>query len=376
MDWPITTRRCNRASRQRHPSRCPLTRAPASSPIAACPTPSSPIPARNAAEYTVSEISGALKRAVEDQFGNVRVRGEISGYRGPHSSGHAYFALKDDRARHRGRGLAHDHGEAALPARRGHGGDRQRQAHHLSRLVEIPDRHRQSGAGRRRRADGAARGAQAQARRRRPVRSRRASGRLPYMPRVIGVVTSPTGAVIRDIIHRIKDRFPVHVLVWPVRVQGETCGAEVTAAVHGFNALPQAAPIPRPDVLIVARGGGSLEDLWGFNDEALARAVAASGHPGDLGGRPRDRLDADRFRRRHARADADRAPPKWRCRSRPSWRPPSPACTRGCGPARRAASTASARRCAPPRGRCPRPTSCWRCRAAASTRRPAGSAGR
>lgn len=103
--------------------------------------------------------------------------------------------------------------------------------------------------------------------------------RLPYMPRVIGVITSPTGAVIRDILHRIRDRFPLHVLVWPVRVQGETAGAEVTAAVTGFNALPLDGAIPRPDVLIVARGGGSLEDLWGFNDEGLARAVAASDIP-------------------------------------------------------------------------------------------------
>jgi exodeoxyribonuclease VII large subunit len=92
-------------------------------------------------------------------------------------------------------------------------------------------------------------------------------------------VTSPTGAVIRDILHRIRDRFPLHVVVWPVRVQGETAGAEVTAAVEGFNALPEGGPIPRPDLLIVARGGGSLEDLWGFNDEALARAVAASDIP-------------------------------------------------------------------------------------------------
>ena len=97
------------------------------------------------------------------------------------------------------------------------------------------------------------------------------------MPRVIGVVTSPTGAVIRDILHRITDRFPLHVLVWPVRVQGETSGAEVAAAVTRLQrAARPAAAMPRPDVLIVARGGGSLEDLWGFNDEALARAVAAS----------------------------------------------------------------------------------------------------
>jgi len=102
---------------------------------------------------------------------------------------------------------------------------------------------------------------------------------LPYMPSVIGVVTSPTGAVIRDILHRIRDRFPLHVIVWPVRVQGETAGAEVAAAVEGFNALPWDGPIPRPDLLIVARGGGSLEDLWGFNDEALARGVAASDIP-------------------------------------------------------------------------------------------------
>ena len=102
---------------------------------------------------------------------------------------------------------------------------------------------------------------------------------LPYLPRIIGVVTSPTGAVIRDILHRLADRFPCHVLVWPVRVQGETCAVEVTAAIAGFNAFDVAGPIPRPDLIIVARGGGSLEDLWGFNDEAMARAVAASAIP-------------------------------------------------------------------------------------------------
>lgn len=102
---------------------------------------------------------------------------------------------------------------------------------------------------------------------------------LPFMPHVIGVVTSPTGAVIRDIIHRIADRYPLHVIVWPVRVQGETSGPEVAAAVDGFNALTDGGPIPRPDVLIVARGGGSLEDLWGFNDEIVVRAVAASHIP-------------------------------------------------------------------------------------------------
>src|SRR5690606_2999136 len=102
---------------------------------------------------------------------------------------------------------------------------------------------------------------------------------LPYMPAVIGVVTSPTGAVIRDILHRIADRFPLHVLVWPIRVQGESCGAEAAAGVAGLNAIAPGGPIARPDVIIVARGGGSLEDLWGFNDEALVRAVAGSTIP-------------------------------------------------------------------------------------------------
>jgi exodeoxyribonuclease VII large subunit len=103
---------------------------------------------------------------------------------------------------------------------------------------------------------------------------------LPYLPRVIGVITSPTGAVIRDILHRLSDRFPVHVLVWPVRVQGETTAAEVSAALAGFNHLPpDGAVIPRPDLLIVARGGGSIEDLWGFNEELVVRAVAASRIP-------------------------------------------------------------------------------------------------
>src|SRR5690606_34683276 len=102
---------------------------------------------------------------------------------------------------------------------------------------------------------------------------------LPYLPRVIGVVTSPTGAVIRDILHRLEDRFPTHVVVWPVRVQGETSAPEVAAAIAGFNALPEGGAIARPDLLIVARGGGSIEDLWGFNEEIVVRAVAASTIP-------------------------------------------------------------------------------------------------
>ncbi|MFK0690687.1 exodeoxyribonuclease VII large subunit [Mesorhizobium sp. IMUNJ 23033] len=232
----------------------------------------------NATEYTVSEISGALKRTVEDVFGNVRVRGEISGYRGPHSSGHAYFALKDDRARLDA--VVWKGTMSRLKFRPEEG----MEVIATGKLTTYPgksnyqiviDNLEPAGAGalmalleeRKRRLQ--AEGLFDASRKR----------RLPFMPRTIGVVTSPTGSVIRDIIHRIKDRFPLHVLVWPVRVQGETAGAEVTAAVNGFNALAWDGTIAQPDLLIVARGGGSLEDLWGFNDEGLARAVAASRIP-------------------------------------------------------------------------------------------------
>src|SRR6202167_3840909 len=99
---------------------------------------------------------------------------------------------------------------------------------------------------------------------------------LPFLPTVIGVITSPTGAVIRDILHRLADRFPRHVMVWPVKVQGDSSAAEVAAAIDGFNALPEEGALRRPDLIIVARGGGSLEDLWSFNEEIVVRAAAAS----------------------------------------------------------------------------------------------------
>src|SRR5690606_32985112 len=102
---------------------------------------------------------------------------------------------------------------------------------------------------------------------------------IPWLPGVIGVVTSPSGAVIRDILHRLRDRFPRRVLIWPVAVQGEKCAPEVAAAIRGFNALPGDGPVPRPDLIIVARGGGSLEDLWGFNEEIVVRAAAESRIP-------------------------------------------------------------------------------------------------
>lgn len=239
------------------------------------PTADSPT---NAAEYTVSEISGALKRTVEDMFGNVRVRGEVSGYRGPHSSGHAYFALKDERTRLEAVIWKGTFSRLKFKPEEG------MEVIASGKLTTYPgsskyqiviDNLEPAGAGalmallEERRRKLAAEGLFDAARKQ----------LVPFMPRVVGVVTSPTGAVIRDIIHRISDRFPLHVLVWPVRVQGETAGAEVAAAVAGFNALDPLGAIPKPDVLIVARGGGSLEDLWGFNDEAVVRAVAASAIP-------------------------------------------------------------------------------------------------
>ncbi len=238
-----------------------------------------PESASNVAEYTVSEISGALKRTVEDTFGHVRVRGEISGYRGPHSSGHAYFSLKDDKARI----------EAVIwrsaVSRLRFQPEEGMEVIATGKLTTYPgsskyqiviEQMEPAGAGalmalleERKRKLGAE-----------GLFDPAAKQNLPFMPRIIGVVTSPTGAVIRDIIHRITDRFPLHVLVWPVRVQGETSGAEVASAVNGFNRFAYGdAALPRPDVLIVARGGGSLEDLWGFNDEVLVRAVAASKIP-------------------------------------------------------------------------------------------------
>lgn len=232
----------------------------------------------NIAEYSVTEISGALKRVVEDTFGHVRVRGEISGYRGPHSSGHAYFALKDDRARLEAviwRGVMN-----RLKFRPEEG----MEVIATGKLTTYPgsskyqiviEQLEPAGAG-------ALMALLEERKKKLAAEGLFDAGRkqlLPYLPRVIGVVTSPTGAVIRDIIHRITDRYPLHVIVWPVRVQGETCGAEVAAAVAGFNALAEGGPVMRPDLIIVARGGGSLEDLWGFNDEALVRAVAASDIP-------------------------------------------------------------------------------------------------
>jgi len=232
----------------------------------------------NAAEFTVSEIAQAVKRTVEDEFGHVRVRGEISGFRGQHSSGHAYFTLKDDSASIDAVVWKGNYAKLSFKPEEG------LEVIATGRLTTFPrsskyqiviDNIEPAGAG--------ALMALLEDRRKKLLAERlfdRDRKRpLPYLPRVIGVITSPTGAVIRDILHRLEDRFPSHVLVWPVRVQGDTCAPEVVNAIEGFNALLPGGKIPRPDLLIVARGGGSIEDLWGFNEEAVVRAVAASGIP-------------------------------------------------------------------------------------------------
>ncbi|MBJ3775168.1 exodeoxyribonuclease VII large subunit [Acuticoccus mangrovi] len=232
-------------------------------------------PRSNAAEFTVSELSRAVKRTVEDGFGQVRVRGEISGFRGRHSSGHCYFSLKDvdasiDAVVWRGAfarlGVKPEEGLEVIATGRLTTFPRKssyqivvEQLEHagLGALMKLLEERRRKLA-----AEGLFDEA-----RKRP---------LPSLPGVIGVVTSPTGAVIRDILHRVSDRFPSRVIVWPVRVQGETSGAEVAAAVRGF-AGDYGGPLP--DVIIVARGGGSVEDLWGYNDEEVVRAVVASPIP-------------------------------------------------------------------------------------------------
>src|SRR5207244_586359 len=229
----------------------------------------------NIPEWTVSELSAAVKKTVEDAFGYVRVRGEISGFRGAHSSGHCYFALKDEGAKidaviwrsalarmrikpeeglevlvtgrlttYPGKSTYQIVIETLAPAG-------------IGALMALVEERKKKLA-----AEGLFEAARKQL--------------LPFLPERIGVVTSPTGAVIRDILHRLADRFPRHVIVWPVRVQGDGCAEEVAAAIHGFNALPIDGPMRRPDLLIVARGGGSLEDLWSFNEEIVVRAAAAS----------------------------------------------------------------------------------------------------
>jgi exodeoxyribonuclease VII large subunit len=231
----------------------------------------------NLPEYTVSELASALKRSIEENFSPVRVRGEVSSFK-RHASGHWYFCLKD--------------ADAVLDAvcwrmtaaRLGLKPEDGMEVVATGRLTTYPGRSKYqlivdsfelAGIGallklledRRRRL--AAEGLFA------PERKRK----LPFLPEVIGIVTSSSGAVIQDILHRLADRFPRPVLLWPVAVQGEGAAAQVAAAIEGFNGLRAGGLIPRPDLLIVARGGGSLEDLMAFNEEIVVRAAAASAIP-------------------------------------------------------------------------------------------------
>ena len=234
-------------------------------------------PADNTPEFSVSEISGAVKKAIEGGFSHVRVRGEVGRVSRP-ASGHIYMDLKDDRAvlsgviwKGRAQALAHRPEEGMEVIATGKLTTFPGQSKYQMIIEDIAP----AGAGalmamlEKRKAALAAEGLFA------PERKKP----LPYLPEIIGVVTSPSGAVIRDILHRLRDRFPRKVLVWPVAVQGQRCAPEVTAAIDGFNALTPGGALPRPDLIIVARGGGSLEDLWGFNEEIVARAAARSEIP-------------------------------------------------------------------------------------------------
>ncbi|MGH1418783.1 MAG: exodeoxyribonuclease VII large subunit [Hyphomicrobiaceae bacterium] len=237
-----------------------------------------PAAGANAPEFSVTELAGAIKRTLEDGFGYVRLRGEVSGYRGPHASGHCYFGLKDEKAKIDAvvwRGVF-----SKLKVRPEEGMEviahgRVTSYPGASKYQIVIDRLEPAGVGalmallEERKKKFAAEGLFD------PERKKA----VPFLPKVVGIVTSPTGAVIRDMLAGFHERFPTRVMVWPVRVQGETSGGEVARAIAGFNAMRPGDAIARPDVLIVARGGGSLEDLWGFNDEAVVRATAESDIP-------------------------------------------------------------------------------------------------
>src|SRR5690349_14554668 len=231
----------------------------------------------NLPEFTVSEISQAVKRTLEGRFDRVRVRGEISGFKRA-SSGHLYFALKDEEAKLDGvcwrttaqrLAIAPEDGLEVIATGRVSSYPGRSSYQLIIDSLELAGEGALLKLLEERRKKLTAEGLFDPARKR----------ALPFLPEVIGVVTSPTGAVIRDILHRLRDRFPRHVLIWPVPVQGEGAKEQIAAAIAGFNALTPGGVIPRPDLLIVARGGGSLEDLSAFNEEIVVRAAAASAIP-------------------------------------------------------------------------------------------------
>lgn len=229
-------------------------------------------PGDNAPPLSVSELSARLKRTVEDRFGHVKLRGEISGFKRA-ASGHVYLALKDESAVIDGVMWKGGAGRLAFAPADGV------EVIATGKLTTYPGRskyqiviERMELAG-----EGALMQLLEKLKQKLAAEGLFAAERkvpLPFLPKVIGVVTSPTGAVIRDILHRLADRCPTHVLVWPVLVQGEGAAAQIAAAVRGFDTMPADGPVPRPDLVIVARGGGSIEDLWAFNEEAVVRAVA------------------------------------------------------------------------------------------------------
>jgi len=231
----------------------------------------------NAHEFTVSGISRAVKTIIENQFGHVRVRGEVGRLSRP-GSGHLYFDLKDEKS------TISAVAWKGVAARWRFQPEQGLEVIVTGRLTTFAGQSKYQiivenvePAG-----EGALMALLAERKKKLAAEGlfdeRRKQG-LPYIPKTIGVVTSPSGAVIRDILHRLADRFPTNVLVWPVRVQGESCAPEVAAAIEGFNMLPPDGKIARPDLIIVARGGGSLEDLWGFNEENVVRAISESSIP-------------------------------------------------------------------------------------------------
>ncbi len=236
-----------------------------------------PIPGQNTPEYSVSDISGEVKRTLEGTFGRIRVRGEV-GRVFKARSGHLYYDIKDDRnvlacttwkGQISGLSVVPEEGlEVVVTGRLTAFGAQSKYNLNVDE-VAVAGQGALMALLEKRKKQLEAEGLFA------PERKKN----LPYLPQIIGVVTSPSGAVIRDILHRLRDRFPRKVLIWPVAVQGANCAPEVTRAIEGFNRLTPGGALPRPDLIIVARGGGSIEDLWGFNEETVARAAAASDIP-------------------------------------------------------------------------------------------------
>ena len=231
----------------------------------------------NVPVFSVTELSGLVKSTVEGAFQHVRIRGELSGFKRA-ASGHLYFSLKDENAVMDGVCWRTSAGRLGIKPEDG------MEVIATGRITTYPGRSKyqivvetMELAG-----EGALLKLLEDRKRKLALEGLFDEDRkrdLPYLPDVIGVVTSPTGAVIRDILHRLADRFPRHVLVWPVLVQGEGAAEQIARAIRGFNDLPADGPVARPDLLIVARGGGSLEDLWAFNEEVVVRAAAESDIP-------------------------------------------------------------------------------------------------